>query len=260
MSDLKWIDVHAHLEMLEASPEEIVSAALDVGVEQMITIGTHPIDNLKILEISKRLFPKVCCTVGIHPHETKLYNDKVHADILEQIKQLWVVGIGEIGLDYFYEHSDREIQKNAFERQLEIAAATGLPVEIHTRDAEADTVTILEKYRGRVKGLIHCFTGTQWLADHALDLGFDISFSGIVTFKKAQDLRDVLKTVPLDRIHVETDSPFLTPIPFRGKKNSPAMMVHTAKLVAETKGITEEALSNQTRKNAHTLFARLPVL
>jgi TatD DNase family protein len=167
------------------------------------------------------------------------------------------VAVGEIGLDYYYDHSPREEQKDAFRRQLEIAARHQMPIEIHTRDAEADTVEILNEFRGRLSGIVHCFTGTMWLARQALDLGLDISFSGVITFKNAGDLREVVKFVPLERLHVETDAPFLAPVPMRGKSNQPAFVVHTARAVAQLKQISEDQLLEATRNNARRTFPKL---
>lgn len=254
---MKWIDVHAHLEMLEISSDEALKLCADNNVKQMITIGTHPEENRKVIEITKKLHPVVSCTVGIHPHEAKFYNDDVEKEMEAQCAAPYVVGIGEIGLDYYYSHSEHDVQKEAFRRQLALAKKLGLPIEIHTRDAEQDTMSILKEFKG-IRGLVHCFTGTSWLAKEALDYGLDISFSGIVTFKNAEDLRNTLKTVPLDRLHIETDSPFLTPNPHRGKKNNPSLMVHTAQFVADLVGVPLEKLSEQTWANARRLFPKLP--
>src|SRR5690606_20932812 len=157
---------------------------------------------------------------------------------------------------YYYLNSTKEEQQKSFERQLQIAADLGLPVEIHTRDAEPDTIEILKKFKGKVKGLLHCFTGTQWLADEALKIGFNISISGVVTFKNAEDLRSVVKSLPLDRIHVETDAPFLAPVPQRGKKNTPAFVTHVGEFVAELKNISQQELATQIEKNTKTLFPK----
>ena len=165
--------------------------------------------------------------------------------------------LAEIGLDYYYSHSEHDVQREVFRKQMAIAAEFNLPIEIHTRDAEADTIEILKEFSGRVKGLFHCFTGTQWLADEGLALGYNISISGVVTFKSAEALRAVVKTVPLDRLHIETDAPFLAPVPNRGKKNEPALLVHTAQVVAELKGISVEELSRHTSENARRLFTKL---
>jgi TatD DNase family protein len=253
---VQWIDVHAHLEMLEADADETLKTASEAGVHHMITIGTHPEDNKKVLALAEKHFPRVACTLGIHPHEAKLYTDEVESEMKQQLAKACVIGVGEIGLDYYYNHSDREAQKKAFDRQMRLAEQASLPVEIHTRDAEEDTIAILKRFEGSVKGLIHCFTGSQWLAEEALALGYNISFSGILTFKTAQNLRDTLKTVPLERVHVETDSPFLAPVPHRGKKNTPALLIHTAQLIADTKGVTLEVFRKQAHENARKLFPK----
>ena len=252
-----WIDIHTHFNMLEDSPETIVKEALDAGVERMITIGTSPADFDTVFSIAKAHQPHVYCTLGVHPHEASQFDDSTHDYLNENLKAPEVVAVGEIGLDYYYKHSPIETQKEVFRRQLQISIDHQLPVEIHTRDAEEDTVELLREFRGQVKGLIHCFTGTQFLADAALDLGMNISISGVVTFKNATYLREVVQSLPLDRIHVETDAPFLTPAPFRGKKNKPAYVVHTAQFVADLLGVTEEKLSQQTRENALRMFPKL---
>ena len=253
-----WIDVHTHLNFLKnTTPEEALVQARAAGVSRFITIGTEPADHPVVLELARKYFPEVSCTLGVHPHEGQIYNDTVEKYLEENVGHREVVAVGEIGLDYYYESSPRDEQKDAFRRQLNVATKAGLPVEIHTRDAEADTVEILKEYRGRVSGIIHCFTGTMWLAREALDLGMDISFSGVVTFKNADDLREVVKFVPLDRLHVETDAPFLAPIPMRGKSNVPAYVVHTAQAVAGLKGIEIEKLKESTLANAHRVFPKV---
>jgi TatD DNase family protein len=255
--DKRWIDVHTHLEMLEGTPEDVIAQAALEGVYRFITIGTHPDENKKVLQIASRYFPTVACTLGIHPHEAVHLTDQVFEDIEKRLNDPWVVGIGEIGLDYYYNHSPHDIQRAAFRRQMELAAKHKLPIQIHTRDAEDDTIEILNEFKGRVTGLFHCFTGTKRLAEAGLALGYNISFSGIITFKSAEDLRNVVKMVPIERMHVETDAPFLAPIPMRGKKNTPAFIVHTAKKIAELKSIPEERLSEQLIKNATHLFKKL---
>ncbi len=252
-----WIDVHTHINMLEGTSEEVVQNALAGGVERLITIGTELDDLRTVVELVDKHAPYVYGTLGYHPHEADHFCDDARQFILENLNHPRIVAVGEIGLDYYYDNSDREAQKAAFEEQLGFAKKFNLPVEIHTRDAEEDTVEILKKYKGDVKGILHCFTGTQWLADQAIDLGFNISISGVVTFKNAEALREVVKSLPLDRIHIETDAPFLTPAPFRGKKNAPEMMVHTAKCVAELKNVSMEELAKQTRENALKLFTKI---
>ncbi len=253
---MKWIDTHTHFGMLEGSPEEALELAKSQGVYRFINIGTTPDDHGPVLQFAQKNYPSVFCTLGIHPHDAKLYNDAVEASIRVNSLQKEVIAIGEIGLDYYYMNSSLEEQKFAFEKQLQIAADLNLPVEIHTRDAEKDTIDILKKFKGSVKGLLHCFTGTQWLADEALKLGFNISISGVVTFKKATELQEVVRSLPLDRIHVETDAPFLAPMPHRGKKNTPAYVIHTADFVAQLKGISLEVLSDQILENTKKLFPK----
>lgn len=253
-----WIDVHTHLNFLkDLTPEQALAQGRDAGVDRYITIGTEPQDHGVVLELARRYFPTVACTLGVHPHEGRVYTDEVEAFLESHVDEREVVAVGEIGLDYHYDNSPRESQKDAFRRQLGLAVRHRLPIEIHTREAEADTVEILEEFRGSVSGIVHCFTGTMWLARQALDLGLDISFSGVVTFKNADELRDVVKYVPLDRLHVETDAPFLTPIPHRGQPNVPAFVVHTARVVANLKGVSEEVLQEATIANARRVFPKL---
>ena len=257
ISDLKWIDVHTHINMIEFDAPEVLRLAREAGVERMITIGTGHDDLDKVLKAAEELAPVVYCTLGFHPHDAKTYNEAGEKMILENARKPRVVAIGEIGLDYYYNHSEHDVQKNVFRRQLEIAEEFGLPVEIHTREAEDDTYQILNEFRGRVTGLFHCFTSSMELAKKGLDLGFNISISGVVTFKKSEALREVVKMVPLDRLHLETDAPFLTPEPFRGKKNHPALMVNTAQVVADLKNVSLEKLSEQTNSNAKKLFTKI---
>lgn len=254
-----WIDVHTHLNFLkDQSPEQAIADANAAGVSRFITIGTEPDDLPTVLQIAEKHWPVVGCTLGIHPHEGKVYSDDVHARIEANLNRREVVAVGEIGLDYHYDSSPRDQQQDAFARQLELAHAYKLPIEIHTRDADEDTIQILKQAKAQT-GIIHCFTGTMWLAKNALDLGLDISFSGVITFKNAGDLREVVKYVPIDRLHIETDAPFLAPIPMRGKPNVPAYVVHTAQAVAELKGVTLEQLQAATRANARRTFPKLEI-
>lgn len=254
---MTWIDVHTHINMLEASPDQVVRESLAAGVERLITIGTGHDDMPLVMGFVDQFKPYVFGTLGFHPHDAETYNQAGEDFIRANVGHPRIVAVGEIGLDYFYKNADPHLQKQVFRKQIELAIETNMPIEIHTRDADEDTVTVLKDYAGQVKGLLHCFTGTQWLADQALALGYNISISGVVTFKTADALRDVVKTIPLERLHVETDSPFLTPVPFRGRKNAPAMVVHTAKVVAELKGIPPEELARITKDNALKLFPKL---
>ena len=254
---MSWIDVHTHLNMLEVPPETALNEAQSAKVNHVITIGTCPDDLPVVLELAKKFSPRVACTLGIHPHEAELYNAEIGQWIRANAMSPVVVAIGETGLDYYYNNAPRDVQIHAFREQMKIAEELNLPVEIHTRDAEDDTAVILKEFSGRVRGLLHCFTGTWELAKVGLDCGFNISISGVVTFKNADALRDVVKKVPLDRLHVETDAPFLAPVPHRGKKNRPAFVVHTAETVAGLKGVTLDELEVATRQNALSLFPKL---
>ncbi|MES2965782.1 MAG: TatD family hydrolase [Bdellovibrionota bacterium] len=253
-----WIDVHTHLNFLkDTTPEQAMAEARAVGVTRFITIGTEPADHPVVLALAEKFYPEVACTLGLHPHEGKVYTDELDAYLRANVARKEVVAVGEIGLDYYYDSSPRDLQQEAFRRQLKVAEDFKMPIEIHTRDAEEDTIAILKEFGGRIRGIVHCFTGTQWLAKEALDLGLDISFSGVITFKNAEPLREVVKFVPLDRLHVETDAPFLSPVPMRGRSNVPAYVVHTAKAVCALKGITEDALLTATLENAHRTFPKL---
>ena len=254
---MAWIDMHCHFPLMDQTPEQIIDDANQNDVQNMVTIGTHPDDLVKSLEIAKEFFPKVACSLGIHPHDADKYTSETQDFLYKNAIEPEVVAIGEIGLDYYYEHSPRELQKIIFETQLNIAQSLNLPVQIHTRDAEEDTIAILQNFQGKIRGDLHCFTGTQNLANKALDLGLDISLSGIITFKNAKDLQQIALSLPLDRIHIETDSPFLTPMPHRGKKNTPSFLIHTGQFLADLKQVAIPELQNQLRYNASTTFPKL---
>ncbi len=253
---MHFIDTHTHLSMLESEVQAVLDRAEAVNILQMVNIGTNHEDHPVVLQTAQKFYPKVFCTLGVHPHDAKDYH-LAKDFLLKNLIHKEVIAVGEIGLDYYYKNSSVEDQKKAFIEQIEISIDHNLPIEIHTRDAEEDTIELLKTYKGKVKGLIHCFTGTQWLADKAMDLGLNISISGVVTFKSAEALRDVVKNTPLDRLHIETDAPFLAPIPHRGKKNEPSFMIETAKKVAELKEVSLEDLAKQVQKNTHKLFPKL---
>ncbi|CAN5684070.1 TatD family hydrolase [soil metagenome] len=268
LNELKFIDVHCHLDKLKIPFDVALAQANALGVTRVITIGTEPEDHPVVLGYAMKYFPQVACTLGIHPDEAELWsesvNDWIRAKVnsSDPLESRGIVAVGEIGLDYYDENgkrakASRDIQLTAFRRQMELAEELGLPVEIHTREADDDCAMVLNEYRGRVTGLLHCFTSSLALAKSAVDCGFDISISGVVTFKNAESLREVVKFLPLDRLHVETDSPFLAPMPQRGKSNLPEYVLHTAKYVADLKGITLEQLSETTRANAKRLFPKL---
>lgn len=258
------VDSHCHLDYPDFEQEgvaEIVNRARSAGVQQMMTICTQIAHFDRIRAVADK-FPFIHCTVGTHPHhageeaELALGVD----DIVALAGSPKVAGLGETGLDYYYDHAPRDAQKKVFENHIAAGIETDLPLVIHTRDAEQDTMDILRGAgQGKSRGVMHCFSGTQWLADQALDIGFYVSFSGIITFKKSDDLREVVKRTPLDRILVETDSPYLAPMPNRGKRNEPAFVVHTARMVAELKGVSYEEIVRRTGENFLRLFNRAQV-
>ncbi len=254
-----FIDTHTHLSLIESEASEVIARAESENIRQFINIGTNSEDHPQVLKTAQKFYPKVFCTLGVHPHDAKDF-DMAKDFLIANLHHKEVVAVGEIGLDYYYLHSDAKIQKQVFKEQIQIAIDHKLPIEIHTRDAEEDTVAILKQFKGQVTGLIHCFTGTQKLADAALELGLNISISGVVTFKSAQPLRDVVQSLPIDRIHIETDAPFLAPIPYRGRKNEPSYMVETAKKVAELKEVSLEDLAKQVQKNTEKLFSKIVFL
>ena len=251
------IDSHCHLDYLqrEEDLDAIVERARAAGVSAMVTICTKLSEFDGVQAIARR-YPEVSCSAGVHPHEADGEGQEDPARLLELAAEPEVIGIGETGLDYFYEHSPRERQQRSFRAHIAASRQTGLPLIVHTRDADDDTVTILQEEwrKGPFPGVIHCFTAGPALAEAALELGFYISVSGIVTFKKAEDLRATLREVPLERLLVETDSPYLAPVPMRGKRNEPAFVAHTAAALAELKSVTADEVISVTGENFYTLF------
>ncbi|MFN0122233.1 MAG: TatD family hydrolase [Blastocatellia bacterium] len=261
-----FIDSHAHLDVPHYDPDRaaVIARAQAAGVTHMLEIAGSDVGKGSLphgLRLADE-YPFIYAAVGLHPHEASLYETALEKQLLEAAAHEKVIGWGEIGLDYHYDNSPRDVQRMAFARQLELALNAKLPVIIHTREAEEDTIAILrehwaEKGGENIGGIIHCFTSSQWLADRALEMGFLISFSGVVTFKKAVELRAVAKSVPADRLLIETDCPFLAPIPHRGKRNEPAFVVETARVLAALRETTLEQLARETSDNFRRLF-RLP--
>lgn len=254
------VDSHCHLDFPDFAQEldEVVARARRAGVKRMVTICTRVSQFDKVLAVAER-FDDVVCTVGVHPHEAAVETDADTRTLVDLAKHPKVVGIGECGLDYFYEHSPRDRQQASFRNHIAAARETGLPLVVHTRDADEDMANILteEMRAGTFTGVLHCFSSSRALADTAIDLGFYISLSGIVTFKKAEELRETAKAMPADRLLVETDAPYLAPIPMRGKRNEPAYVTHTAQKVAEIRGVDVANFVAQTGENFFRLFPRV---
>jgi len=253
------VDSHCHLDYLQKDEDldEVVGRARLAGVGTLVTICTKLSEFAQVRAIAER-FDGVYCSVGVHPHEAEGEGQEDPARLIELANDPKVVGIGETGLDFYYEHSPRAAQEQSFRAHIAAARETGLPLIVHARDADDDTVRVLkqEYAEGPFSGVIHCFTAGPALAEAALEIGFYISIAGILTFKKADELRATIGQVPLDRLLVETDAPYLAPVPKRGKRNEPAFVVHTAEKLAELKGIEAAALARATTDNFHRLFAK----
>ncbi|MFL6229859.1 MAG: TatD family hydrolase [Pyrinomonadaceae bacterium] len=261
-----FVDSHAHIdgESFDADRDEVLARARGAGVVAMLNVGTgdpHGGDLERAVAVAER-YENVSAAVGVHPHDAKLFDDAAAERILQIVRgSSRVVAWGEIGLDYHYDHSPRDVQQEVFRRQLRLARAETLPVIIHSREADDDTVAILEgEWRGAARaGVLHCFGGSLAMAERALALGFFISFAGNVTFKNAEPLREVARRVPLERVLIETDCPFLAPVPLRGRRNEPAFVVETARLLAQLRGVSLEEIGRTTTANFTTLFGvKLP--
>ena len=253
------VDSHCHLDFPELSSDTdaVLERAQMAGVGHFLTIGTKITKFKDVLKIAVR-YENVSCSVGIHPHEAGVEPATDVWKLLEYAKHPKVVAFGETGLDFYYEYSPRADQERNFRIHIDAARKANLPVIIHTREADTETADILsdEMSKGVFMGVIHCFSSGEELAQIALKLGLYISFSGIITFKNASKLRELAKNVPLDRILVETDSPYLAPVPHRGKTNEPAFVAHTAELVAELKGLSRSELAEITTNNFFRLFSK----
>lgn len=257
-----FVDSHCHIdgEAFDADRDDVVQRAKDAGVAAMLNIGTgepNGGDFEKAIATAEK-YENVFVSVGVHPHDAKLYDDDAENRLIGLAKSSEkVIAWGEIGLDFYYDHSPRDVQTEVFKRQIRVARDLDLPVIIHSRDANDETVEILrsecsaENFRG---GIMHCFGGTPEMALDLMEIGFLISFAGNVTFTKAENLREAARVVPLDKLLIETDCPFLTPVPFRGKRNEPSFVVHTARFLAELYGVEIEKLAAQTTQNFLDFF------
>lgn len=251
------VDSHCHLNYpeFEDDLDQVVESAFQQGVTTLLTVNTRLNETARLQQIAEK-YSNIFFSVGVHPHEASEYaND----DLLKSLKRLTVhpkaVGLGETGLDYHYNNSPAAQQIYCFEQHLQASTDLGLPVIIHTREADKDTLGCIDRHP-KAMGVFHCFSGSAELAKAALDRGFYISFSGIITFKSAEELREIVKFVPLEKILVETDSPFLAPIPFRGKRNEPAYARVNAEKIADIKGVSLELIAEHTTRNFFNLFSK----
>lgn len=263
-----YVDSHCHLDgsRFDSDRDEVISRACEAGITNMLAVGTG--DGPGTLDCAVKLADKyetIYATIGIHPHEAQLAKDSDFSQLEELARQKKVVAWGEIGLDYYYDHSPRETQKSIFIRQMELARSVKLPIVIHCRPSDnsenawEDCLALIEQHwqSSGIGGVLHCFTGTWIHAKRALDLGFMISFAGNVTFAKAQQIRDSAIQVPLDRMLIETDSPFLAPVPYRGKRNEPAFVKEVARQIGELRGLSTEEIGERTANNFYRFF-RIP--
>lgn len=256
-----YIETHCHLDYLKANPlEEIREKIKEAGITKVITIGVDPQNLDKVMELSQ-IYPEVYFTQGIHPHDAKEASEIEFQKVSERSTMAKMVAVGEIGLDYHYNNSPQEIQRSVFERHLQIAVDTNLPVVIHTRDADEDTKAILKNFSSSLKskGVVHSFTSSMELAEFVLAEGFYIGFNGIITFKKAENVQEVVKVTPIESILFETDSPFLTPVPHRGKENAPYFLPFVAAKIAHLKNVDLEKLKDQVYQNSLKCFPKMGV-
>jgi len=253
------VDSHCHLDFpnyAEEGPAAVVARATAAGVGYMQTICTHISKFDQVLVVAEQ-FPNVFCSVGVHPHHSNEPAEQTDKKtIVEKTKHPKVIGIGECGLDYYYDHSPRDKQAEVFRQHIHACLETGLPLIVHSRDAEDDTLRIIEETRAGapLKVLLHCFSSSHAMAMRALELGYYFSFSGIITFPKSIDIQQTARDVPLDRMLVETDAPFLAPPPYRGKRNEPAYVVHVANKIAEIKNVTPDEIARATTDNFFRIF------
>lgn len=253
------IETHCHLDYLKERPlAEILAETQRVNVERVITIAVSP-DNLAPVRELAQSASWIYGTQGIHPHDAELYTDDVEAEIRQHCSHAKIVAVGEIGLDYYYDNADRAVQRDVFRRQLQLACDADLPVVIHSRDADDDTIAILQEFEQSLprRGVIHSFTSGPGLARYALDQGWCLGFNGIATFNKAENVRDIIRMTPVDQILLETDAPFLTPVPYRGKENAPFYIPFVAEKVAEVKALEVADVVRQTYQNSRRTFYRL---
>jgi len=255
------VDSHCHLDFPDFAPEldAVVARAQAAGVGHMVTICTRVRRHAQVLAVAER-FPNITCSVGTHPHHAHEELDVTVEDLIASTRHPKVVALGEAGLDYHYDNSPRDAQEQGFRTHIAAARATQLPLVIHAREADEDTARILEEEMGKgpFPAVLHCYTGGPELARRAIALGHSISFTGIVTFKNSGALREIAESLPADRFLVETDAPYLAPLPHRGKRNEPAYVVEVAKVLAEVRGVSADEIGRQTTENFFRLFSKVP--
>ncbi|MBN1623801.1 MAG: TatD family hydrolase [Clostridia bacterium] len=254
------IDSHAHLDdsRFKDDRNEVIERAKEAGVARLINIGADIESSYSALKLAEK-HSFIFAAVGVHPHDANEYNISVEKEIIEMAKSQKVVAIGEIGLDYHYDNSPRELQKQAFVSQLKVAASLDLPVIIHNREAHRDCLDILQKENNdRQRGVFHCYSGSAEMVREVIEMGFYVSFAGVITFKNAKKAVQALQMVPLDRLLFETDCPYLSPEPYRGRRNEPAFIQLTIIKMAEVLGMEYEELCFKVWENTHRLFSRLP--
>lgn len=261
------VDSHCHIDgaQFDEDRDEIVARAKAAGVAAMLNVGTgdpHSDDFRRAVAVAEK-YENVFASVGVHPHDAKLYNDSAETHLIDLTKSEKVIAWGEIGLDYYYDHSPREVQREVFRRQIRTARYLNLPIIVHSRDANQDTIEILTEEFSEIaesgmlkanNGIMHCFGGTPEMANTLMPLGFLISFAGNVTFKKAENLRESARAVPLNRMLIETDCPYLAPVPMRGKRNEPAFVAHTAAFLAELLEVDLRSIAEETTRNFQDFF------
>lgn len=253
---MELFDTHAHLDFprFDKDRDEVIKRAQNKGVKTIVNIGSNMTTSRNSVELSRR-YENIYSAIGIHPHDADTFNLNASKKLNKLADNDKVVAIGEIGLDFHYDNSPREKQKQSFRAQLRLAKKLDLPVVIHTRDADKETLNILKDEKAKdIGGIMHCFASDKKMAKEILDLGFYIAFGGLITFKNLRDLREVVKEVPKDRLLIETDSPYLTPEPHRGKRNEPAYVKFVAEKIAEIKGISVEEVAKVTTENAKKAY------
>lgn len=251
------IDSHSHIygPRFESDQAAVIERAVAAGNRQLLQVGCNLDESREVVALAEKV-PGIYASVGVHPHDAHTVDDNVLTGLRQLTEHPKVVAWGEIGLDYYYDNSPRDIQCKAFARQMTLAEELRLPVVIHTRDAEDDTLDIMRKCPISRGGQVHCFTGTSTMAEALLDLGYHIGFTGIITFKNASALRDVVRHVPLERMLIETDSPYLAPMPHRGKRNEPSFVKHVAEKVADIKATSVDEVIEKTTANFYALYAK----